>query len=558
MERDCVWLLHSLWRAGLLFPPKVPLPDTLLADSTSLSGLKWLFTDKRGVLKRKHQDHCAFDQVLRKFTNSQPRDAVVASLISRNEFRSLTVFQFEDYLRQGPLSLGSALQLLHCNNVDATWRYVLTMRLEDNKPHFKYEAVRVVEGKRTSAALTAQSLCTVLREVEKEVRTAVESHSKIKILRIRLVFLPDSERGVWLLGSEECLVQTQDSLTRNLTPNEERPPRLRTSSSVRKPPRSARKDWPEQPSVSSQASTYLGVRRRNACPGDFCKAVLAIPSPLKKTEADVDDLVARIKRVNSSEGQKEATKFRLSLATDFLQQERAKLQSEQRGSAMSSRYLLLGKKLLAREGLVAQDLCEVDLSNLLRHTDLLRELGEDPQQSAFHFYSEVQVCDHCYAVYSLIRMAAMKDSRTRLKSATPKRQSTSPPPNVKEGCYVSPLGRMHKHSLNDMLVDLAHQRAESENQQAPNTLKSRLLEMYKGMTLEEGRRTQQLRELEAERQRPLLDAHLQEPGSVEEMGRKLFPTNNRQALTVQAPAERSLTQWKTFLQRRRRQSRDVV
>jgi len=432
------------------------------------------------------------------------------------------------------------------------------MRLEDNKPHFKYEAVRVVEGKRTSAALTAQSLCTVLREVEKEVRTAVESHSKIKILRIRLAFLPDSERGVWLLGSEECLVQTQDSLTRNLTPNEERPPRLRTSSSVRKPPRSARKDWPEQPSVSSQASTYLGVRRRNACPGDFCKAVLAIPSPLKKTEADVDDLVARIKRVNSSEGQKEATKFRLSLATDFLQQERAKLQSEQRGSAMSSRYLLLGKKLLAREGLVAQDLCEVDLSNLLRHTDLLRELGEDPQQSAFHFYSEVQVCDHCYAVYSLIRMAAMKDSRTRLKSATPKRQSTSPPPNVKEGCYVSPLGRMHKHSLNDMLVDLAHQRAESENQQAPNALKSRLLEMYKGMTLEEGRRTQQLRELEAERQRPLLDAHLQEPGSVEEMGRKLFPTNNRQALTVQAPAERSLTQWKTFLQRRRRQSRDVV
>lgn len=553
-----MWVLHSLWKAGLLFPPKVPLPDTLLADSTSLSGLKWLFTDKHGMLRRKHQDHCTFDQVLHKFTGAQARDAVVASLISRNEFRPLTVFQFEDYLRQGPLSLGSALQLLHNSNVDSTWRYILTVRFEDSRPHFKYEAVRLMEGKRTSATLTAQNICTALRDIEKEVRAAVESHSKSKILRIRLVFLPNSERGVWLLGSEECVIHAQDSLSRNLTPGEERPPRLRTSSSVRKPPRSSRRDLPEQPSISSQASTYLGVRRNNACPGDFCKAVLAVPSPLKKTEADVDDLVARIKRVNSSEGQKEANKFRMSLATDFLQQERAKLQSEQRGSAMSSRYILLGKKLLAREGLAPQDICEIDLSNLLRHTDLLRELGEDPQQSAFHFYSEAQVCDRCYAVYSLIRMAAMKDSRIRLKSATPKRQSTSPPPNVKEGCYISPLGRMHKHSLNDMLVDLAHQRAESENEQAPNALKTRLLEMYKGMTLEEGKRTQQLRQVEAERMRPLLDAHLLDPGSVEEMGRKLFPASSRQALTVHPPAERSLTQWKTFLQRRRRQSRDVV
>ena len=555
MEKDCVWLLSNLWKAGLLFPPKIPLPDTLLTDSASVTGLKWLFTDKRGSLKRKTQDHCSFDQVLRRFTSTSPRDSIVASLITRNDFRPLTAFQFEDYFRQGPMPVSSALQMMQNGNGDKTWRYVLTVKVEEGKPHFKYESVRLLDGKRTSSTLTAPTICLHLRDIEKEVRTSIESHSKLKIIHMKLVFLPDTERGVWLLGSEMCVVEGADTLTRNLLQNDDNRPRLRTSSSVRKPPRSTRKEWMEQPSISSQASTHLGIHRRATCPGDFCTCVLSVPQALRKNEADVDELLTRIKRVNSTDGHKETANFKLGLAADYLLKEREKLHGEQRGSSMSTRYILLGKKLLSREGIFPQDNCELDLTNLLRHTDVLSELCEEPQISAFHFYSEVQVCDRCYAVYNLIRGAAMKSSRPRLKSATPKRQKTASPVEARtEHCYVSPLGRIHKHSLNDMLVDLAHHRAEND---APNRLKSQLLEMYKGMTLESGKRVEEMRKMEEERLQPLLDSKLVAPGSVEEMSRKLFPASSRQGLSVQPAAERNLTQWKTFLQRRRRQSRDV-
>jgi len=263
--------------------------------------------------------------------------------------------------------------------------------------------------------------------------------------------------------------------------------------------------------TSGQVQFYNSKKKdKSVCSGDFCRYILAGIATQERDDADYDEIVRQARSIYTGAGDKEATHFRLEMQLEYLKTEKEKSRSAKVINFVSYKCILKGRQILRRARLMEEPQKDMELDvrrlinsieNPVQDAKDKEELALKAQQCPYYFYEQVNVCDRCATIYEQIRQCSRQKKKKNAAKTTPK--SPFNPPNsptptknakpkialakskelfmhllapaiatksTKDHFYLSPIGKINKNSIDDMLADMSHM-------QNPN-----LTNYYKSMT----------------------------------------------------------------------------
>jgi len=596
-------VLDSLWTPSSLFYTRVRLLDTLLNDTKSQTGFRWLFTDQHGQVRRRSEKNAGIEHIIKSFIStalqssplaqlnkdflqipkpqerSTEPDLLTATVITDSDYRIINRQQAVSVINQRGVGLNSALQQFIYPYKELDLRYRVTYKAAGGRFVYSFHRVRV--GKEETELLKAGEMCRKMQETEREVRTVLERTTGQRVMELALVFLMDQTRTLWLSGSTSCFLapaqafQTLLSLPRTPAHKSVLSQRLPSVQSV-----GTFRDSVYLPTQASMAHTFRtfpahihpGTQR---CAGDFCSFVLSELKALQRGEVDYDDLIKVIRTAYSSDGQSEAMNIKLAIAVDYLSMERSKLKSKTVTYTIPNKYLILGRQLIKRsrwkQDLLPGDQLEIDLTPLVQLggrlyllQDEITEIEHTGQIQPFFYYNSVKVCGRCYPIYLMIRKAHLNAiaAAAALVSPPPVLPVTRTPHgplqrrasmrgSIDAETIVTSLGRINKNNLDDLLADIRFAQEEGELE-TKTKVRSELSLMYRDMTEGEKRKKEEEKRKE-EKER----AHIIEPKKVEghsleqDLTLRFFPAENTKALRVFDEKSKNTLKWRQFLEKRK-------
>ena len=451
-----------------------------------------------------------------------------AVLVSGSEFRLLSRAQFIPYVLQRKLGPEAALLQFRYSPGPPNAKLLASFHFAAQS--FRAERVTLSLGKITQhAPFVATIYCEEMRRAGEQMRLALERNAGVRVDALSLLFLLDQQRILWLMGSTLCEVQAMEV------------PRAPSVLSGRL-----------TKSVSSLATARRAesVPRAPACAGDFCHFVLADRQELRKQDEDYDDLVQKIRMTYRSDQFAEATRFQLTMASDYLQQERAKLEAQRVWREVPFRSLMMGKQLLVRlPPCLGPELMEVDLADFCRGSQrqlpqkdqvLLQtpDMAQTAARQPARYYQPVKVCERCYRIYTQLQY--LQHNQSRSPHPALRRASCTP------DCYMSPLGKLRKSSMDDLLADMRLALVEDDVRGA---LRPKLLAIYRQHTETEQRRRAKAETLRQSKHNTLMSKALEEGAG--DLAAKLFPADNTKTLRDLDKTARDQRHYQGFLTRLR-------
>ena len=605
MERkECYWVLDSLWTPSSLFYTKVRLLDTLLNDTKSQTGFRWLFTDHRGQIRRRSEKNTTIELIIKSFITtalqsspishsyvdllqlpkSQERstepELLTATLITDSEYRVINRQQAVSIINQRGLGLNTVLQQFIYPYMELNLRYQVTYKAVGGR--FVYAFYRVHLGQEDQKQVCkAGDMCRKMQEIEREVRTVLERNCGQRVMELGLLFLLDHTRTFWLCGSTSCYVapahvfQSLLTLPSHLSAQQSlhSTQRLHSTQSI-----TTFRDSVYLPTQASKAHTFRTFPvhvnpRGEQCSGDFCSFILSELKPLQRGEVDYDDLIKVIRTAYSSDGQSEAMNIKLAIAVDYLSTERSKLKPKTVVYNIPNKYVILGRQLIKqskwKQDMLPGDQLEIDLTPLVKLGGRLylpqhdlSEIEKGGQIQPFFYYNTAKVCGRCYPIYLMIRQAhlhalagpkptppvALEPKITRTPSTYGRRGSIR---SIDADTIYTSLGKINKFNLDDLLADMRFAQEEGELE-TKTKVRSELNLLYRNMTEGERRKKEEEKRRE-EKER----AHVIEPKKIEghsleqDLTLRFFPAENTKALRVFDEKSRNLQKWRQFVEKRK-------
>ena len=154
---DCAWVLRNLWKRNTLFSTNLPIPNTLLIERGAVD-YTWLYTSKRGVVRRKSAEKCQIPSILGNFFKETS-----AFLVEKNQFFQITKQPAINKVVEMSLDDHSALV-----SVSSTKRLYVTY--SENTPH------RFMQDYKTSrTSLQSQYFKDRLSVLSKQVVNVLEN-----------------------------------------------------------------------------------------------------------------------------------------------------------------------------------------------------------------------------------------------------------------------------------------------------------------------------------------------------------------------------------------------
>jgi hypothetical protein len=568
-SRPATWVLRNLWKANSICATKLPILDTIFRDERSLSGLYWLFTSSDGIIRKKSESNSHMDEVKNRFLThhmalrssddqeallkERKQDPIVASIIDRNSFSPMTRSVFIEVVNAQSIDSNQAVQSLRPALGNATSRLIVEMKVGEGQNVYKYHKMYVSERREVRANLTAASICEHLRKYCEEIAATIERNTKQRIVLGIFMFLEDYNRMVWFMGTVKCV--TKDELS---------PKTQKCYSSV----------YSSRSYRSASASRFISPLRK-ACAGDFCSFLMKTDFKESKNDLDTDGLLQKVRSAYGAEGDREANKIKLTLAVDYLMREKERLRPKNVSNLIPFKYIMIGKELLkGRDDIHVSNevILEIDLKGLIEssksRSNFDISLHKDPHLHPSRLYDSVKVCDRCYDIYTTLKTHLEEEvSISKLKtppiirpiksfeevpklsmrrdSSTPKLSGAS-----KRHHFYTPLGKINKNSISDLLVDMNHALVDLELQRHSNydNVQERLKSYYETRT-EEYKQSlikQQIQE-EPELMRSITPQKLESANIEEEIAMKVFSTESTKKWNLKHKDESAQESWRKYL-----------
>lgn len=365
-----------------------------------------MFTDKLGLVKKKSQVNATKDMVLGKFLPLVADREVVAHKIMGNSF--IPVYKYNgDISVFDDLGLETALQISRPVLGEGNSRIFVEFKLDEGRPVIKYCKKYHSDGHDIIINLSAQNLTEALKIIGEQVINTLERNTFVRISTITLMFMQDTDRKVWFMGSSECLVYEKAG-GRSISPlthlDQIKPANLDISSALSRA---------QTNSKSTRNRSFLISKK---CAGDFCCYILQKnEKSLGKTNADVEDFISKITLAFFSDSNGQESKYKQELGSNYIEKEHEKLRLIQFTNSIPYKYILIGKSIMA--GKCKSEIIEFTPEEVKAAEEPEFRQGDKPPNPLAHpsrMYDEAKVCERCYEVYNLIR--SLKTKPTSVKA----------------------------------------------------------------------------------------------------------------------------------------------
>ncbi|CAG9315344.1 unnamed protein product [Blepharisma stoltei] len=459
MEFNCAWFISQLWKENSLFSARVPLIDTLLYDSESPTNCKWLFTDRKGFIKKKHTENTKVDKIILSFLNHPTSLLDYDNDISNPEDPGITFIRdntFKLVNRKTSLSKLFSLNILKNEAIQAfpvsaehqNSRYIVTVKKKEGKLVYNCSKECLKNETWEVTKVFAQNYNDKLAEITESALRVVEKNSRRCIEELQLIFFEGANDSLWLMGSRFCkvanLLVTRPSTSLKRTQSQGR---LQENSISKASFMMTTKSWTKR---ISSASIGPKPNISSKCPGDFCNFIVTSETLSSKQEIDYDDLLHKVRATYFSGKEKDIEKVKYLLRINNLIEQNSKNKDKIIRKIIPYRLLLLGKKIIIDK---TKDLVEVDIGQFINcynsSLDIEQEnLHETAMRAPFHYYDNVKVCDRCYEIYTLFesnkKKPATPDANKNFSSTSPTRLPSS---SQKSSALSSRMNSPRKNTL---------------------------------------------------------------------------------------------------------------
>ncbi|CAG9324376.1 unnamed protein product [Blepharisma stoltei] len=434
-EFECAWIISHLWKDQALFPTKLSLLDTLLADRSSSMGMKWYYTDSKGFIRKRSDDLTKLDILLSRFTgeplpkkaplnlisphhNLDNYNGIVATYISHNQMQPLLKSLAISKIAGGGLGTSEAIQLFIKTRGEPSSRLLVEYKKSDGKSLYTYYKTYEQQEKAIKVPFNGIKYQSDLKKMCDCAIEAIEKNSEYKIQKIILCFLEDENRNLWLVGSKYCLAQkvitvknSSAEVSKDALSPGSRSPALSIFNSLATPKGNF--------SFMSKNVTYNMQKNRifrnnkKPCPGDFCNYIIKSEAQIEKSDTEIEDLFTEVRKLYQGGREKEISNVKLSLRVEYLLKERNKKKARENKNEIPYKLLMKGKELLelADVGSDQTHLVELKVDELLETLNILEknEKSAIPRHIS-RYYDTVHVCDRCYEVYKIMKTKLPPDS----------------------------------------------------------------------------------------------------------------------------------------------------
>lgn len=341
---------------------------------------------------------------------------------------------------------------------------------------------------------------------------------------------------------------------------------------------SARQNLYDSSSLESLSSLNSSSRSvKKLCHGDFCNYIVTNKDINYKEDIDYDELLRKVKKAYSSEGDKETTNIKLAIAVDYMIKEKEKLRSKTEIRDIPFRYMVMGRQLLERSNisLKPKNLKGIDLSELF-HPLSQQTLESDKIQlrkfalrQPFKYYQSVKVCERCYQVYCLLILAQKNQfgrdismskksvfgsnirskfetsqgdaSRLSLKSSRNNRRKV----DFQEGLVEGPIGPINTNNINDLLADMSHALVDMKIRSF--NIREEAKDMFGSMTLNHQKVTQHKILEEKRKQKPMIHPqNIEETVKQEDLTLNFIPAANMKMMMMKTKEEKADLAWARY------------
>lgn len=506
---DSASFIKSLWRPDSLFNIKVPIVDTLVQDSSRPTNIMWLFTDTKGNVRKKKDSNCTVPKIIERFLGEKlngndlsyldlhkiySSNSYAAYFISHKNFKLIDRSKF---LKTISRSLGECEAVSQIKSSNPESCYILY--LSNKESSTIYRSYRESPSKERSL-ISASTIINRLKQISDTIIKAVEENNNARIEESELIFVEDTEKSLYFIGTYFCKLKPVVKFLNASTDRKHlETSRLRSDSQLlplrrlmNRTASSAAKFRVNSTSEVDSINLCFKHSVKKDCAGDFCKFVISSSIDRNKEEIDYDNLLDMVRNAfKHKEGF-----LKLHLANEFILKKRDKLRYTVVQHEIPCSLIALGKIFIQRSDFdLEDDSHTIDLCQLLHsfvgnnecilETDRIR-LKTSAMRIPFHYYKNVKVCDRCYRIYSILRQSqhesnrlSRADSELRSQSITMTRKSCHESStrflNKRNGIGESKqlrssarkytqtaLGYINKNSINDLLIDMNHAVVDTE------------------------------------------------------------------------------------------------
>lgn len=287
------------------------------------------------------------------------------------------------------LSLDYGLQIFKQLLGDNSTKIYSEFKLDDGRPIVKHVKKYLSDGQEIAIVLTAQNLTEALKNIGEEVISALEKNNNCRVLALTLVFIQDTDRKIWLMGSSLCTIY-EKHLIRSSTP-------LR----------------PLEKLVLDSSQTVTNLKKpkkplipQPKCSGDFCEFHLEKPQNPNNPEDEYEEILSKF---TLSYHSPDPHKYKQEVTSNYIEKEYEKIRLHKLTHKIPFRYILLGRKLLAHKKKARTLTFFPEEIKQLEEPEY--RFSDKPPVALAHpsrIYDETKVCENCYNVYNLIRILKVK------------------------------------------------------------------------------------------------------------------------------------------------------
>ena len=237
--------------------------------------------------------------------------------------------------------------------------------------------------------LSAQNLTEALKSYGEQAISAIEKNSNCRILSITLLFIQDTERKIWLMGSTHCNI-CEKTLFRSATPG-------RTLEKI---------TLDTSATLASLKVKKASFANKDRCAGDFCEYMMDKEGSSQAPDEQYEEFITKIS-LNYTAG--DSHKYRQELASNCVEKEFERARVSKLANKISFRYILIGKKLIEAKGKYRDlTIFPEEIQNI--EEPEYRSASKPPNALAHpsRLYDEAKVCERCYIVYNLMRIFRVK------------------------------------------------------------------------------------------------------------------------------------------------------
>lgn len=269
-----------------------------------------------------------------------------------------------------------------------------------------------------------------------------------------------------------------------------------------------------------------------------------------------------MKEVWTSDSPQQAKKVNLALALDQYQFNLTKQKATVFDKAIPYKYILLGRQFMTKADLDpdSKGKMQLNLAEAMKATDFNLNSTElidwEARSHPAQIYNTVKVCPNCYQLYSTLAANYKPQVKRPVVAPSRKQSESSYLPSCSstarlsqmmrtEGMTLTNLGAINKNSLNDLIADVSHARAELDKTFDTETHRRNLKQVYSTLTTSYLKSTSSL----PKKVRRFSPVKVEDDGLQQSLVNKLLPCENQKLLAASTKSTRNLISWQKYLSR---------